>query len=415
MSKRRVVITGLGTVAPNGNDVNQFWDALKNGKSGIGNVTHFDVTDYPCKVAAELKGFNITDHITPKEAKKMDPFVQYAIVAAREAFADSGIDMNTTDPTRVGVYIGSGIGGIQTLEEQHAKLLAKGPRRISPFLIPMMITNIAPGMVAIDLGAKGPNYCIVTACASGSHSIGEAYRTIVFGDADVMVAGGTEHAITPLGFGGFCAAKTMSTKRNDNPTEASRPFDADRDGFVMGEGSGMLVLEELEHAKKRGATIYAEFTGFGLSDDAHHITAPAEGGEGGARAMKMALDNSGINLEDVDYINAHGTSTNLNDKYETAAIKTVFGDHAYKLNVSSTKSMTGHLLGAAGAIELVACVKALNENIIPPTINYTNKDELCDLNYTPNNAVEKELNTIISNSLGFGGHNCTLAIKKFKS
>ncbi len=413
MSHKRVVITGLGVISPNGGNLQEYWDALIHGKSGISRLTYFDPSDFNSHIAGEVKNFDASKYINPKELRKTEKFVAFAVATAKMALDDSGIDMNNEDPTKIGVYVGSGIGGIQTIQEQHTRYVEKGPNRLSPFLIPMLITNIAAGQVSISIGAKGPNLCVVTACASAAHSIGEAWRAIRDGDADAMFAGGTEGALTVLGFGGFCAMKALST-RNDEPERASRPFDRDRDGFIMSEGAGVVVLEELEHAKKRGANIYCEMTGYGLSGDGYHITAPDPLGAGGARALTMAIKKSGLPLEDYSYINAHGTSTKLNDKCETLAIKSVFGDHAKKLAVSSIKSMTGHLLGAAGAVELIATALTIKNSIIPPTINYENPDPECDLDYVPNHAREAKVKAALSNSLGFGGHNATLALKKFE-
>ena len=412
MNGRRVVVTGLGAVTPLGNDVPSYWDSIVNGRSGVGRITQFDPSPYTSQIAGEVRDFDPSNWIKPKDARKMDRFVQFSIVASEEAMKDACLDMAAEDPDRVGVLVGSGIGGLIVIEKQHAVLMEKGPSKVSPFLIPMLITNMASGHVSIRLGAKGPNLCIATACATATHSIGEAARIIASGDAEVMITGGAESATTPLGLAGFCALKALST-RNDAPERASRPFDAERDGFIMSEGAGIVVIEELEHAKKRGARIYCELAGYGLTADAHHMTAPAPEGAGAARCMKRALCSSGLNPDDVDYINAHGTSTRLNDKFETAAIKTVFGDHARRLPVSSTKSMVGHLLGAAGGVELIAAVLALQNGVIPPTINYENPDPECDLDYVPNTARELEVNVAMSNSFGFGGHNATLLIKKF--
>lgn len=410
---RRVVITGIGAVTPIGVGVSKYYEGLKNGVSGVGSITRFDATDYDTKFAAQINDFEPSDYIDKKEAKRMDRFTQYAVAASKEAMEDSKIDTNSIDRTKFGVIIGSGVGGMETFEAQFNVLKDKGPGRVSPFFIPMMITNIAAGHVSIMYGAQGPNETVITACATGTNAIGDAFKIIQRDDADIMIAGGSEASITPLAIAGFNSMKALST-RNDEPQKASRPFDADRDGFVMGEGAGIVILEELNHALKRGAKIYAEVIGYGMTADAHHITAPAPNGEGAARAMRKAIDDAKINPEDVDYINAHGTSTDYNDKYETAAIKSVFKDHAYKLAVSSTKSMTGHLLGAAGAIEAIACIMAINEGIIPPTINYTTKDEECDLDYVPNVARKAEVKVTLSNSLGFGGHNASIALRKFE-
>ena len=412
MNGRRVVITGMGAVTPLGNDVPSFWDSIVNGRCGISRITQFDPAPYASQIAGEIKDFDPSHCINPKERRRMDRFVQFSVVATDEAVNDAALNMDAEDPDRVGVLVGSGIGGLIIIEKQHAVLMEKGPSKVSPFLIPMLITNMASGQVSIRHGAKGPNLCIATACATATHSIGEAARIITSGDAEVMIAGGTESATTPLGLAGFCALKALST-RNEAPERASRPFDAERDGFIMSEGAGVVVLEELEHARSRGARIFCELAGYGLTGDAHHMTAPAPGGEGAARCMKRALASAGVNPGEVDYINAHGTSTKLNDKFETAAIKTVFGDHARKLPVSSTKSMVGHLLGAAGGVELITSVLAILKGVIPPTINYENPDPECDLDYVPNTARELEVNVVISNSFGFGGHNATLLIKKF--
>lgn len=411
--KKRVVVTGIGAVTPIGHGREAFFEGLKSGKNGAGMIDRFDTTDFTTKVACQINDFEPENYINKKELKRMDLFCQYAIVAAKMAVADGSFDMDSVDQTRVGVIMGSGIGGIQTLEEQHKKLVAKGPKRVSPFLIPMMITNMASGMVSMEIGAQGPNTTVVTACASGTHAIGDAFKAIQRGDADVMFTGGAEASISELGMAGFCTMKAMST-RNDDPTTASRPFDVDRDGFVMGEGSGVLILEELEHAQKRGAKIYAELVGYGATADAYHITSPAPGGEGAARCMKMAMNDAGIAPEAIDYINAHGTSTPYNDKFETMAIKSALGEHAYNIHVSSTKSMTGHLLGASGAVEAIAAIMAVSEDFVPPTINMQNQDPELDLNYTPLTGVEKTVNYALSNSLGFGGHNGTLIVKKFE-
>lgn len=409
---RRVVITGLGVISPVGNTVAEFWDSIRNGRSGTGKLSRFDVEKYNCTVAAEVKGFSPEPVVEPREIAKTDLFCQYALVAADEAVKHSGLNLESIDRDRAGVIIGSGIGGIQTLETQKEVLIAKGPRRISPHLIPMLIVNMASGLVSIRFGFHGPNTSVVTACATGNHSIGDAMRLIQHNEADVMLAGGTEAALTPLGFGGFCALRAL-TGHNDEPESASRPFDKTRDGFVMGEGAGVVVLEELEHAKKRGAAILAEIVGYGMSGDAHHITMPDPEGIGQKLAMRRALDDARVGLDEVDYINAHGTSTPYNDKFETLAIKSLFGDRAGKISISSTKSMTGHLLGAAGAIECVACVKAIQDGVIPPTINYREPDPDCDLDYTPNTARETQVQTTMSNSFGFGGHNAVLVLKKF--
>lgn len=409
----RVVITGLGVISPVGNDVDTFWDSLVNGRSGVDYITQFDTTDYPVKIGAEVKGFNPEDFIDKKEVRRLDRFTQYAIAASKMAIKDSGLVIDEENAERVGVYIGSGIGGLQTIEEQHKVLLEKGPKRISPFFIPMLIGNMASGQVSIHLGAKGPNSAPISACATGTHAIGDAYLMIERGDADAMICGGTEATITPLAVGGFASMRALST-RNDDPKKASRPFDMERDGFVMGEGSGVLILESLEHAKKRGAKIYAEVIGYGATGDAYHLTAPAPEGEGAARAMKIAMKRANVKPEEVDYINAHGTSTDLNDKFETMAIKGAFGEHAYKLAISSTKSVTGHLLGAAGAVEGIAIALALKHGIIPPTINYETQDPDCDLDYVPNKARKENIKIALSNSLGFGGHNATIMLKKFE-
>ncbi|AIS52557.1 3-oxoacyl-[acyl-carrier-protein] synthase 2 [Thermoanaerobacter kivui] len=407
----RVVITGVGVISPLGNTIEEFWSSLINGKSGIDVVRKFDVSEFPTKVAAEVKDFDPTLYIDKKEAKRMDRFIQFAVASAKLALEDSQIDLSRSDLNRFGVIYGTGIGGIETFENQMKVMYEKGPGRVSPFFIPMMIANMAAGQIAISFGLKGINETIVNACASSTNAIGEAFKAIQRGDADVILTGGTEAAITPMSFAGFCAMKAMST--NEDPQKASRPFDLGRDGFVMGEGSASLILESLDHAQKRGAKIYAEIIGYGATDDAYHITAPAPEGEGAARAMEAALKDGNVNFEMIDYINAHGTSTEYNDKYETMAIKTVFKDHAYKLCISSIKSMTGHLLGAAGAIEAVATVLTIKNGIIPPTINYETPDPECDLNYVPNKAIEYNVNYAISNSFGFGGHNGTLLFKKF--
>ena len=408
---RRVVITGLGPVTSLGIGKEAFFYALVAGKSGISKIDTFDTSQYKSKIAAQIKNFNPTDYMEPKQAKRMDHFSHYAVAAAKIAVEDSALEITDKNRGRIGAIIGSGIGGLQTLEEQHVNLLEKGPSRVSPFLIPMMISNMAAGNVSIVLGVKGYNSNSVTACASGSHSVGEAYEVIKRGQADAMIAGGTEAGVTPLGLAGFCAAKTLST-RNDEPERASRPFDAERDGFVMADGAGALVLEEYEHAKARGAHIYAELAGYGATADAYHITAPDPAAEAPAAAMRQALAEADLKPEDVGYINAHGTSTALNDEFETAAIKKVFGKAAYDLAVSSTKSMTGHLLGAAGGVEAIVCALVIERQVIPPTINYENPDPKCDLDYVPNQAREAKVNAALSNSLGFGGHNAVLAFKK---
>ncbi|MFK3893124.1 beta-ketoacyl-ACP synthase II [Bacillus sp. PS93] len=413
MTKKRVVVTGLGALSPLGNDVDTSWNNAINGVSGIGPITRVDAEEYPAKVAAELKDFNVEDYMDKKEARKMDRFTQYAVVAAKMAVKDAELNITDEIAPRVGVWVGSGIGGLETLESQFEIFLTKGPRRVSPFFVPMMIPDMATGQISIALGAKGVNSCTVTACATGTNSIGDAFKVIQRGDADVMVTGGTEAPLTRMSFAGFSANKALST--NPDPKTASRPFDKNRDGFVMGEGAGIIVLEELEHALARGAKIYGEIVGYGSTGDAYHITAPAQDGEGGARAMQEAIKDAGIAPEEIDYINAHGTSTYYNDKYETMAIKTVFGEHAHKLAVSSTKSMTGHLLGAAGGIEAIFSILAIKEGVIPPTINIQTPDEECDLDYVPDEARRQELNYVLSNSLGFGGHNATLIFKKYQS
>ncbi|MFB4185139.1 beta-ketoacyl-ACP synthase II [Bacillus velezensis] len=412
MSKKRVVVTGLGALSPLGNDAETSWKNAIGGVSGIGPITRVESDEYPAKVAAELKDFNIENYMDKKEARKMDRFTQYAVVAAKMAVQDAGLNITDEIAPRVGVWVGSGIGGLETLESQFEIFLTKGPRRVSPFFVPMMIPDMATGQISIALGAKGVNSCTVTACATGTNSIGDAFKVIQRGDADAMITGGTEAPLTRMSFAGFSANKALST--NPDPKTASRPFDKNRDGFVMGEGAGIVVLEELEHALARGAKIYGEIVGYGSTGDAYHITAPAQDGEGGARAMQEAIKDAGIKPEEIDYINAHGTSTYYNDKYETKAIKTVFGDHAHKLAVSSTKSMTGHLLGAAGGIEAIFSVMAIKDGIIPPTINIETPDEECDLDYVPDKAREQDVNIVLSNSLGFGGHNATLIFKKYQ-
>lgn len=403
----------MAVISPLGSTLEAYWNGLKNGKSGVRKITQFDAQKFDCQIAGEVKDFSSEKYISHKEAKRMERFTQFAVVAAKEAFRDAGLKLEKEDPFRIGVVVGSGVGGLRTIEEQHKILLEKGPSRLSPFMIPMMIENIAPGQIAIMLGLKGPNTCVVTACASSTHAIGDAFKIIQRGQAEVILSGGTESCITPLGVGGFCALKALATHYNDSPEKASRPFDAKREGFVMGEGAGIVVLEELEHALRRNARIYAELVGYGLSDDAYHITAPDPDGQGAARAMAMAIEDAKISPQEVDYINAHGTSTPLNDKVETLAIKIVFGDYAKKIPISSTKSMIGHLLGAAGAVEFIATVLTLNYGIIPPTINYEFPDPECDLDYVPNTARQKNVKVALSNSLGFGGHNATLIVKKF--
>jgi len=411
--KKRVVITGLGVISPVGNDSSSFWQSLKDGKSGVGPTTSFDATGFDSRISAEVKNFDPTRYgISLKDIKRTAKFVQFAIAAAKEAMESSGLDSKKQDGTRMGVIIGSGIGSLHTIEEEHKILLSKGPSRLSPFLIPMLIVNEASGMVAIIHGLKGPNSCVATACASGSHAIGEAYRTILYGDADAILTGGTESCIVPTAVGGFCALRALSTRNND-PQKASRPFDRDRDGFVMAEGCGLVVLETLEHAQKRNANIIAEIVGFGMSCDAYHITAPDPDGAGAAQAMTMALKDAQMNPTEITYINAHGTSTKLNDKIETLSMKKAFGEYSKKVMVSSTKSVTGHLLGAAGGVEFVACCLAIRDGVVPPTINYEHPDPECDLDYVPNIARKTNVTACMSNSLGFGGHNASLIIKKF--
>ena len=413
MQKRRVVVTGLGVISPVGTGLEKFWRSLIAGQSGIRPISWFDATHFDSRIAGNVVDFNPLDHFNSKEFRHIDNFIQYAVVAAREAVASARLDLKAIDLDRMGVLIGSGIGSLHALETEHGKYLEKGPQRISPFFIPKMIINEASGHVSIDTGARGPATCVVTACATATNAIGDAYRFIQFGDADIIVAGGTESANTPLGVGGFCALKALS-QRNDEPQRASRPFELNRDGFVMGEGAGITVLETLEHAQKRHAPILAELAGYGRTSDAYHITAPEPTGRGAAKAMELALRDAGLSPEDIHYINAHGTSTKLNDKVETLAIKTLFKDAAGKVPVSSTKSMTGHLLGAAGGVEFAACVLALRDSIIPPTINYETPDPDCDLDYVPNEARALKIETAMSNSLGFGGHNATLIVKKFR-
>ena len=411
---KRVVITGLGVITPLGQGIGAFWDNLLAGQCGIGPVTAYDTEGYACAIAGEVKDFDPTPAFpSPKEVRRTDRFTQFAMVAGWEAINDSGLDLDAADRDRIGAFIGSGIGGLGTMEKQHKTLLDRGPGRVSPFFIPMMILNMASGMFSLYNGLRGPNIATCSACATASHAIGEAWRTLVMDDADVMLAGGTEAAVNPIAMSGFDSMKAMS-RRNDDPQHASRPFDADRDGFVMGEGSGVVVLETLEHAKARGARIYCEIAGYGNTADAHHMTSPAPGGEGGARAMRAALASGGLNPEDISYINAHGTSTPQGDVCETQAIKTVFGDHARRLAVSSTKGATGHMLGAAGSVEMAVCCKALETNIVPQTINYDTPDPNCDLDYVPNKPREMEVNAIANNSFGFGGHNACLVAKKFK-
>ena len=408
---RRVVVTGMGTVNPIGLNVEEYWEGLKAGKTGFGEITYFDTTDFKVKVAAEVKGFVAADRMDKKAARRMEPFAQYAVAAAKEAFEDAGLDMSKEDPYRVGCAIGSGVGSLQSIEREHKKLLEKGPSRINPLLVPLMITNMATGNVTIQLGLKGKSINVVTACATGTHSIGEAYRSIQYGEADVMLAGGTENAITPIGVGGFTALTALST--SNNPERCSIPFDKDRDGFVIGDGAGVVVLEELEHAKARGAKILAEVVGYGATSDAYHITSPAEDGEGAKNAMLFALKDANVAPEEITYINAHGTSTHHNDLFETRAIKAAFGDHAYDIKVNSTKSMIGHLLGAAGAVEFIACVLQMNNGYVHQTVGLEHPDEELDLDYVQGHGVEMELEYALSNSLGFGGHNASILIKKY--
>ena len=410
---KRVVVTGLGMISPLGVGVKENWEAICQGKSGIGPVTRFDITDFPSKIAGEVKGFNPEDFIDKKETKKMDIFIHYALASGMMALKDSGLTIDESNADRVGVLVGAGLGGLSTIERYHSVLLEHGPKKISPFFIPMLIVNLAPGQISIYFGARGPNSSVVTACATGNHSIGEACRIIQRGDADVMIAGGAESTITPLAIGGFCSMRALST-RNEEPQRASRPFDKDRDGFVIAEGAGLLILEELEHAARRGAHIYAEIIGFGCNADAYHISAPSPNGMGAAKCMEIALKDARINYDEVDYVNAHGTSTPLNDLSETMAMKTVFRDRARKIAVSSTKSMTGHLLGAAGGVEAIYSVLAITHGVIPPTINYETPDPECDLDYVPNTPREATVRVVMSNSFGFGGTNATLIFREFK-
>ena len=409
---RRVVVTGLGAITPVGNDVDEFWNGLISGKCGIDEITLFDTTNFKVKLAGEVKNFNVEDHFDRREAKRLDRFSHFALVAARELMKDSSLDINSIDQTRFGVAVSSGIGGLQTIENNAQTLFEKGPDRISPMYIPMAINNMAAGNIAIEVGAKGESFCMTTACASATHTIGECFRIIKHGYQDVMIAGGTEASITPTGIAGFTNIKALSQQQDK--TRASIPFDKERSGFVMGEGAGIILLEELEHAKKRGAKIYAEIVGYGATSDAYHITSPAPDGEGGARAMINAMKDAGVNPEDVTYINAHGTATPLNDKYETMAVKTAFGEASEKVMVSSTKGHTGHLLGAAGGVEAVACIKAIETGIVPPTIGYKVKDEECDLDIVPNVARKADVKYAMSNSLGFGGHNSSILFKKYE-
>ncbi len=413
MDKKRVVVTGIGVISPVGIGLDKFWKSLIEGKSGIDTITTFDTDDLPSNIAGQVRDFNPENYIEKKEIKSLDRFTQFAIAATKMALEDSKLNLLQIDRTRAGVILGSGIGGATTWEEQHSALLEKGPRRVSPFFIPMMIINMASGQVSMAFDLKGPNFTVVTACASGTNAIGEAFKVLQRGDADIIISGGTEAPITKLSLAGFSSMKALST-RNDEPSKASRPFDRDRDGFVMGEGAGIIIMETLDSALKRNARIYGEIIGYGSTADAYHLTQPSPDGEGAARAMKASILDAGISPNEVDYINAHGTSTPLNDKFETLAIKNAFGEHAYKLAISSTKSMTGHLLGAAGAIEFIVSLLATFKNEIPPTINYDNADPECDLNYVPNRAINRTVNVALSNSMGFGGHNASVIVKKYK-
>lgn len=411
--KRRVVVTGMGAVTPVGNDVATMWRSLVEGRSGAAPITHFDASEFQVRFACEVKGFDVSQYMDRKDAKRSDQFTQYAVAAAAQAMEDAGFGEGVGyDPENTGVVIGSGIGGLKIFEEQHDVYRSRGPSKISPFFIPMFISDIAAGIVSMQFNAKGPNYATVSACATSAHAIGDAFRIIQYGDADVMITGGTEATVTPMAVGGFSNMKALS-ERNDSPETASRPFDATRDGFVIGEGSAVLILEELGHARKRGARIYSEIVGYGATGDAYHLTAPAPHGEGAQRAMKRALRDANLGLGDIQYINAHGTSTPANDLNETAAIKAVFGEQSYSISISSTKSATGHMLGAAGAVEAVISTLAINNSLIPPTINYETPDPECDLDYTPNKAVGRDVAAVLSNSFGFGGHNTTLAIRRF--
>lgn len=409
--RTRVVVTGMGAITPIGNDVESFWNGLKQKQVGIGPITYFDTADYKCKLAAQVKDFNAKDYMDPKAARRMELFSQYAVAAAKQALDQAGIDMAGEDPYRVGVSVGSGIGSLQAVERDCRKLFEKGPSRVNPLLVPLMISNMAAGNVSIQFGLKGKCINVVTACATGTHSIGEAFRSIQYGEADVMVAGGTEASITPIGVAGFTALTALNT--TDDPMRASIPFDKERNGFIMGEGSGIVVLESLEHAKARGAKILAELVGYGATCDAYHITSPAEDGSGAAKAMEVAIKDAGAKPEDIDYVNAHGTSTHHNDLFETKAIKLALGDHAYQVKINSTKSMIGHLLGAAGGVEFIACVKSIEEGFVHATAGYQIPDEECDLDYTPGEGVAMDVNYAITNSLGFGGHNASLVVKKF--
>lgn len=410
--QRKVVVTGLGIISALGNNIDDYWSSLVAGKSGIGKVTRFDASSYPTQVGSEVSDFDAANFMDPKEARRNDRYTQFAVAATRLALSDASLDPETVDPARMGVLIGSGIGGMETIEEQSFRLFERGPRKVSPFMIPALIANMASGVVAIEINARGPNFGIVSACATGSHSIGESLHMIRSGRADVMIAGGSEAAITRLGYAGFCSMKAMSTHFNDTPEKSSRPFDAKRDGFVMGEGAGVLILESEESARARGARIYCEVAGYAASCDAHHITMPDPEGKGLAEALVWSLQDAGVSADDVDYINAHGTSTKYNDKFETLAVRKVFGEAADRLIMSSTKSMTGHLLGAAGGIEAAACCKAIESGVVPPTINYEEPDPDCDIDCAPNKAVERDVKIAISNNLGFGGHNTSVVFRK---
>lgn len=409
---RRVVVTGMGAITPIGNSVEEYWQSLQEGKTGFAEITYFDTTDYKVHIAAEVKNFDPKNYMDRKSARRMEKFSQYAVAAAKEAMEDSGLDMEKEDPYRVGICIGSGVGSLQSIEREYAKLLDKGPSRVNPLLIPLMIPNMAAGNVSIQFGIKGKTIDITTACATGTHSVGEAFRSIQYGDADVMLAGGTECAITPISVAGFTSLTALSTK--NNPERCSIPFDEERDGFVMGDGAGVLVLEELEHAKARGAKIFAEIAGYGATSDAYHITSPAEDGMGAVKAMEAAINDAGVSEEEITYINAHGTSTHHNDLFETRAIKTLFGDHAYEMKINSTKSMIGHLLGAAGAVEIIACILQMNHNYIHQTVGLEHPGEELDLDYVQGHGVNMEFDYALKNSLAFGGHNASLLIKKYK-